>query len=331
MKEKKAKVQESDLNSIVEGMEDYVASPAGPRKFLHTGNLALDYAISMKVDGTGGYPFGTIVELFGDPSAGKSLLLAKAVAEAQKSGNLAIVMDAEGRWDDDFAATQGVDAEKRKLFQPDTVEEFAVSAHKILSNLKDKSAVMVLDSIAILSTLAETDDVEEGDLKMDQGRKAQKIKQALRVLKSDIKHSNSILIAANHVIANPGSYSHQKVTPGGGGFPFQSSVRIELLNPTPIKLEGKNRPIGVQLHTKVTKNSVAPPFGVANINLYWARGVDKFSGLIDILKDQEVITLSGAWYSWGEKKFQSKDFEEFVRKNPGILEDPKLTKPYFME
>jgi recombination protein RecA len=349
MKEKKSKAQESntlselakgecekrdygDLDSVVKGLEKYIATST-TQEFLHTGNLALDYAISMKIDGTGGYPFGTIVEIFGDPASGKSLLLAKAVAEAQRRGMPTIVMDAERRWNDKWTAENGVDVEKRKLFQPDTVEAFGVDAHQILSEVKKLGGkvVVVLDSVAILSTLKETEDADEGDFKMDQGRKAQKIRQVLRILKADIGETNSLLLAANHVIANPGTYSHQRITPGGGGFPFQSSVRIELLNPTVIKLEGKEHPIGNQLHAKVTKNSICPPFGTANIKLFWRRGVSKYSGLLDIMKDLDIITVSGGWYTWKEFKFQDKGFEEFINSHPEILKDEHWDHPYFME
>ena len=332
----KEPLTEKDLQSVCDGLEEFgIVSPT--RWYLHTGSLALDYRISMKVDSRGGYPSGCVVELFGEPSTGKSLLLAKAAAEAQKIGILPVIADAEGRWDDEFAAKQGVDTTKRKLFIPETVEEFAVASHKILKGCAEKGTrvLLILDSLAILSTLKETEDIEEGDMKMDQGRKAQRIKQAIRVLRSLVGSTGSIMLIANHVIAVPGSYTHQKVTPGGGGVPFQSSVRIELLNATPIKIAGKDMALGVQLHAKVAKNSVAPPFGTCDIDLYWESGVDKYSGLIDIMVDQDIITQGGAWYTWPADavpgiKFQSKNLAKTIQEHPEILADPKWMKPYFM-
>lgn len=329
-KKQKELPEERDLQSLVSGLEEYGITPA-KRWFLPTGSRALDYIISLRVDGTGGYPGGCIVELFGEPSTGKSLLLAKAAAEAQKLEILPIIADAEARWDDEFARVHGVDETKRRLFIPGTVEEFATGAFKQLSFAKEHGyrVILILDSLAILATLKETEDIEEGELKMDQGRKAQRIRQSMRVLKSLISETGSIMLIANHVIANPGSYSG-KTTPGGGGVPFQSSVRIELLSTEKILLKGKKMPIGVKLHAKIAKNSIAPPFGDCIIDVNWATGADPYSGLVPIMEDLGIVTRNGAWYSYGDVKFQSTNLDETIAKHPGILADPRWTKPYFL-
>ena len=326
--------KESDLDTIMEGFKESLRS-VPVREFIHTGNYALDYIISMKVDGTGGYPSSCVVELFGDPMTGKSLLLAKALAEAQKKGYKIIIADAEGRWDDDFAEVQGVDPTQRTIFFPSTVEAFAVDTHKMLEGAKasGKRLAIVLDSLAILSTLKEVDDIGEGDLKADQGRKAQKIRMALRVLRSDVRDTGSILFVANHVIAQPGAYV-PRTTPGGGGVPFQASVRLELMSPTKIKIEGKDRVIGVQLHVKVAKNSIAPPFGEVEFPVTWSGGIDPYGGLMALMEDLGIVTRAGAWYSWpvGEVpglKFQSKDLSKFIQEHPEIMSDPKWTHNYF--
>jgi len=322
---------EQDLQSVVNGLEEYSIERA-PRWFLNTGSLALNYSISLNTKG--GYPSGCIIELFGEPSTGKSLLLAKAAAEAQAMGVVPIIADAEGRWDDEFAGLHGVDPTKRRLFVPPTVEEFAVGSHKQLLFAKNHSykCLLILDSLAILATLKETEDMEEdGEMKMDQGRKAQRIRQSIRILKSLIAETGSIMLIANHVIASPGSYINQKITPGGGGVPFQSSVRIELLSSKKIELQGKKIPIGVQLHAKIVKNSIAPPFGECVIDVTWANGIDTFSGLVPIMEDLGMITRNGAWYTYGDDvKFQSKDLSKVLQEHPEILQDARWKKPYFM-
>lgn len=326
-------LQEEDLDSVVAGLKEFIDEDDNlpPLWFLHTGNLALDYIVSGKIDGSGGYPSATI-ELFGSPSTGKSLLLAKAIAEMQHRGGVAVLADAEGRWDDDFAAVHGVDAAKLLKFYPETVEDFAVKSMLILSRLAEKNKVLlVLDSLAILSTIKEVEDVEEGDIKADQGRKAQKIKAAMRVLRKKLRKTGSMLLIANHTIANPQSYSHKMITPGGGGVPFQASVRVELSEPTVLSLAGKARPIGVEMHAKVAKNSIAPPFGEASMRLYWASGVSKYSGVLEMAVDLGVVERKGAWYYYKEEAFQSSNFDDFVEKHPDFLKNEKWAKPYWME
>ena len=139
------------------------------RWFLHSGNLALDYIMSGLVEGTGGYPCG-IVEVHGDPSTGKSLLFAKALAEGQKKGIPCILADAEGRWDYDFSATHGVNSDKLRAntYYPETIEELAIRSEEILQ--KVGQVIQVVDSIAILSTLQERGDlVDDGEMKADRG------------------------------------------------------------------------------------------------------------------------------------------------------------------
>lgn len=324
--------EENQFESIVDSLKEYLHSEeevALPREYLHTGNYALDYIISGKVDGSGGYPMGMVCELFGDPATGKSLLLAKAIAEGQKKDYLVVIADAEGRWDDDFAILQGVDIKEAPKFYPETVEEFATKAYQIFEKFGNKKRiVMILDSLAILTTIKELEDIEEGEMKMDQGRKAQRIKAAIRTLRTGVRRTGSLLLISNHVIAQPGAYT--TTTPGGKGVSFQASVRVELTKPTPIVLPGKDRPIGVTLYSKITKNSTAPPFGTCEMNLYWATGVDPYSGLLDLMKDNEIVTQKGAWYYYGEKSFQSKDLQSVIQEHPEILTDEKWAKPYFL-
>lgn len=329
---KKKEIKDAPLDNIADALSEVfgASSAIAPRWFLSSGNLALDYILSGKVDGTGGYPSG-VVELHGDPATGKSLLLAKAVANAQIQNLPCILADAEGRWDVDFAALQGVDNDKLYKFYPDTVEEYAVKSLEIINKIQGK-IIMILDSMAILSTAQEREDVEEGEMKADQGRKAQKIKAAMRVLSSEIAKTGSLFLVSNHMIAQPGAYM-PRTTPGGQGVPFQANVRLELGKPTEIKLAGKERPIGVKLHVKCTKNSVIPPFGSCNLELFFATGINCYSGLLEIAKDIGAIEQRAGYYYYENYKegkgFQTDELENFFTTSD-ILKSPKWTKPYWL-
>lgn len=300
--------------------------------YLHSGNMALDYIISGKADGTGGWPGGKIVEVFGPPSTGKTLLIDKAGAEMQKLGGIFVIADVENRWNKAFAKIHGVDIDKAICFAPETVEEFTIKIDHLLESSENLKFLIALDSLARLSTIKEVDDVEGGDIKADQGRKAQKIHAAMRVLPAKIRKTNSIFMVANHIIDNPQQiYTSIKHTPGGRAIPFQATVRVDLSNPTPIILKGKNRPIGVGLHAKCVKNSETVPFGECNIKMLWSLGVSKYSGLADILVDCGILNKNGAWLEFKEKKFYEKDLSKIIEENPSILIDERLVNPYFLK
>jgi len=319
--------------TAVDGLKKFLNDSIGfsmpSRWFLDSGNLALNYVMSGRLDG--GYISGSTCEFFGDPATGKTLLLMKAAAAAQKRDIVVCIADAENRWYDDFAAVQGVDPDGVALYYPETVEEFAVKGYEIITEVvKDKSMLLILDSMAILSTLKEMEDIKDGDIKADQGRKAQKIHAAMRTLRTELRRTNSILLVSNHVIANPGSYVQSSSAPGGKAVPFQSNIRLELTKPTTINLPDKNIPIGVTIHVYVAKNSVFVPFGQCDMNLYWNTGVDRNSGLLDLMVDLEIIQRTGAWYYYREEAFQSTKFGAFLETHPEMLADVKWERPYFL-
>lgn len=302
-----------------------------PRWYLSTGNLALDYIISGRVDGTGGWPGGRLVEIFGDPSTGKSLLIAMAIKQMQDTGGLIALADVENRWDSDFARIHGVDQDKIAPLVPRTIEEFGVISIDLLEAcIREKvpRVLLCLDSVAALSTEWE---LENKGMKEDQGKRAKKLHAVVgRVLPGLLAKANGLMVVSNHIIQNPQiTYGSNRMTPGGKALPFQSSVRLELLSTEKIKLEKKERVIGNTLHCVCAKNSIQPPFGEAFVDLYWAQGVDKYSGLLRIAKDIEVIEQNGAWYTFQGQNFRGDDFGIFIESHPEVLQHEAWTSPYF--
>ena len=328
-KKEKPVIQEESLDGIVQQFKDSLGVKGSSPWFLHSGNLALDYIMSMRVDGSGGYPGNQICELYGEPGTGKTILILKAGAQMQKMGGIFALADVERRYDPVFGAVHGVDNDKLILFHPVTVEDFTVKTYELFKSIDKKYKLLVAcDSIAALSTVKEVEDIEEdGEMKADQGRKAQKLKQAMRVLPSLVADNQSILLLSNHIIDNPSGYG--VLTPGGRGSKFHSTVRLELLKTTPLLIEGKSRPVGVTLRVRVTKNSAAPPFGECEMELTWSRGLDLYSGLLEIAVDLGIVTKSGAWYKYQDISFYSKDFTKVLTEHPEILQDTRWGKPYF--
>lgn len=316
------------LTKYLQGEEDEEAHDG---YFLDSGSLGLNYIISGSLNG--GYSSGLVTELFGDPSTGKTLLMMVAASNMQELGGMVIVADVERRWDWNFAKRHGVDRSKVLIHSPETVEDWSIQTDEILDSLMKQDPVpkciFILDSIGSLSTYWE---MEAIGVKEDQGKKAKRLKAAMRVIPKKLSKANAILIASNHVIASPQQqYGPKDYAPGGKGFPFQSSIRLELLRPLPITPEGKDRPIGATLRLKCAKSSICPPFGEVDMNVTWAGGLQRYSGMVDMMLDLDIIHQpSQGWYQYKDyRKFRAGEVSAIIQEYPEILDDSKWTKNYF--
>src|SRR5919109_4019634 len=68
-----------------------------------TGAIALDIAL-----GVGGVPRGRVTEVFGPEASGKTTLVQHIIAEAQRQGGVAALIDAEHALDPHYARSCGV-------------------------------------------------------------------------------------------------------------------------------------------------------------------------------------------------------------------------------
>lgn len=294
--------------------------------WLSTGFYSLNYIISNNLDYA--IPGGTVVEFYGEPSTGKTLLMTCLGIEVQKLGGIFILADVERRFDANFASSFGLDLEKTLVFHPVTVEEFTINVFNLLNQVKNHKLLIGLDSLGALTTEQELEAIENSEMKADQGRKAQKVKMAMRVLSSKLMDSQAILLITNHVMDVPSSYIPLKVVPGGRGVPFQASIRIECGKPKYITKDSKQYPIGVILNCKVTKNSIAPPNGETSLIFYWTHK-DQYSGLLELAYDLEIIEKNGNMYSYNGKSFYGKDFPKIFEEY-NLKEHPNWKNPYFL-
>ena len=155
--------------------------PEGDVSVIPSGSIALDHAL-----GVGGYPRGRVIEIFGPESSGKTTLAIHAIAEAQKAGGFAAIIDAEHAFDRTYAKNLGVDVDTLLISQPDNGEQ----ALEIADDLIRSGAIdiIVVDSVAALTPKAEIEG-EMGDQKM--GLQARLMSQALRKLTANISKTNT--------------------------------------------------------------------------------------------------------------------------------------------
>ena len=276
-----------------------------------TGSLALDAAL-----GIGGVPKGRIIEIYGPESSGKTTLALHILAEAQKLGGEVAFVDAEHALDPVYAAALGVDTDNMLVSQPDTGEQ----ALEITDALVRSGAVdaIVVDSVAALVPKQEIEG-EMGDTFV--GLQARLMSQALRKLAGTISKTNCVVIFINQLRMKIGvMYGNPETTTGGNALKFYSSVRLDVRRVEAIK-EGGNV-VGNKTRVKVVKNKVAPPFREAYFDILYGQGIGKWSELVDLAVQMEIIQKSGSWFSMGDERIgQGKDsVKAYLLENPDIAE-----------
>src|SRR5690554_6401638 len=277
-----------------------------------SGSLGLDLAL-----GVMGYPRGTIIEIYGPESSGKTTLTLHAIAEAQKAGGIAAFIDAEHAFDRFYAEKLGVDIDNLVISQPDNGEQ----ALEITENLVRSGAIdiVVIDSVAAFTPKSDIEG-EMGDSKM--GLHARLMSQALRKLTGTISKTNCTVFFINQLREKIGvMFGNPETTTGGNALKFYASVRIDIRKSTAIK-DG-DIVIGNRTKVKIIKNKVAPPFRTAEFDIMYGEGISKTGEVLDIGVDFEIIKKSGSWFSYDDTKLgQGRDaVKQVIKDNPELMEE----------
>lgn len=258
-----------------------------------TGCFAIDRLL-----GCGGLPRGRIIEMYGEPSSGKSATSLYFMSEIQKRGGTCVLVDAEYAFNSEFAASIGVDTKKLFVAQPATLEEAMDTVRAFIAT--NSVDLIVVDSVAALVPKREVDGEEMlKDAVADQARLMNK---ALRILTGEVARSKTVVIFINHLKEKIGIvWGSKETTPGGKALKFYASVRLSVAKGEKI-LGAKELQVGNVVNITATKNKVGFPYRKGSYELFYASGVNKEADTLDAAEEMKIIKKEGNTFSYGEQK-----------------------------
>jgi recombination protein RecA len=338
-----AKKEELDLADILAGelnkqskdqkvafFLDDDATPTNVEGWVSTGCATLDVAISNRP--YGGLPVGRIVEITGLEQSGKSLVSAHILAETQKQGGVAVLIDTETAVSREFLEAIGVDVKKLLYVSADSVEQIFDFTETIIEKVrqtdKDRLVVIVTDSVAAASTKTE--------LASDYGKdgyatdKAIIISKAMRKITNMIGRQKILLVYTNQLRQkmNAMPFGDPWTTSGGKALAFHASVRLRLkgMGQIKMKVNGNDKIVGMKVRAQVVKNRMGPPLRCADFDIFFDRGIDNYGSWLVVMKDNKIVKQAGAWYEYTDTdtgeviKFQSKDFITLMESRVDVRE-----------
>lgn len=283
---------------------------------ISTGSIGLDWKTCI-----GGIPKGRVTEIIGAESSGKTSLCGCIIANANKAGGMAAMIDAEHDVDLNYYKNLGVNLDQTVIAQPDSMEDALALTENLLE--LNKFSVIVFDSVAALSTRAEL----EGEIDDQQmGDKARLMGKSLRRITSILGKTNTAIVFVNQLRDNINKFGYgpSTVTPAGRALKFKASLRISLAIETS-QVEQGGVPIGSRIKAKIIKNKVGAPFGEWSFTLVWGKGIVEEIDILEVGTELGIISKKGSWYSYGDIQLGQGLFKsgDMLKLNPELIEKIK--------
>ncbi len=330
MAKRKPKIADESLNAFLtrihgEGImatADKVLPPRS-RDVLNT-PLSLDIALS------GGIPDGTICLITGKPKSGKTTLCLELLRNAQLLNRPSFYINIEKRCTPALLSTiKGLDPAKLQVIphQIDkllTAEDYLNIIERIAKT--QKKAVVVIDSIAALSTMTEQE--EEIGSNKDMAGPAKLLSAFFRRAQQVVDSNDIILIFISQMMTNREPRGPKWMEKGGIAVQYACSVWLKVTWTQQWERNAEtNAPDGHDMHITVQSSALGRPLLPCVLPLRYGIGIDVVRDIVTTAENLGLIEKAGAWYSIpmftnddNPPKFQGlARLSNFLVKNPDKL------------
>lgn len=288
--------------AITKSIDGLSAGFNDPKTWISTGSYALNYLLSGDFDR--GIALGKVAMLAGEPGAGKSLLCANIIKNAQDMGIFVILVDTENALDESWLTPFGVDTSESKILKLNmamvddvakTISEY-VKEYKAIPEDERPEVLLVIDSLGMLLVPAQTEQFERGELKGDFGHKPKALKALITNCVNMFGSLGIGLLCTNHTYASQNIFSPDDVVSGGSGPIFAASMVVAMKKGKLKEDEDGNKTTdvaGIRAMCKVMKTRYNKPFEGTELKIPYAGGLDKYSGLFEMCEDNGLFVKDG--------------------------------------
>jgi len=264
-----------------------------------------------------GLPNNKITCLAGESATGKTYFSIGIVAQflAANPEGVVLYFDTEQAVTSDMFTERGVDPKRVAVFPVETVEEFRHQCLTIVDKVlatdesERKPMMIVLDSLGMLSTAKEMNDVAEGKNTRDMTR-AQVIKGTFRVLTLKLGKAKIPMLMTNHTYDVVGAYVPTKELGGGSGLKYAASTIVTLSKK---KDKQDDEVVGNLITCKLYKSRLTKENKIVQVQLNFDSGLNRYYGLVDLALDCGIFKKNSTKI---ELPDGTKVFEKHINEEP---------------
>jgi len=300
-----------------------------PSDWIDTGSKALNAIISGSL--YKGIPVGRITGFSGPSGAGKTLIINKILANAQKKGYIAVIWDSEVAVDKDSARNVGMDLKKTKYYPVETIEDCRNQISTFLdaviaANDPKLKFIISIDSLGNLASSKEIEDARKGKDAADVGQRAKATKSMMRSITYKAAKAGVPILFSNHIYEGMEMFpSLIKNQAGGKGPVYLASILVQLAtrqektseNPNESSIAIANNVSGVTMSAMTVKNRIVPPFLKTELYLNFRTGLDVNTGVFDLAVAFGVLEQTGSTYQFNGEKL---GYRKNIEKDPSFWE-----------